>query len=371
MLLEFKVKNFKNFRKELHFKLCEAAAYDYNANVIRDGVVNTAVIYGRNGSGKTNFGLAIFDIILHLTDKEKSIDQYRPYKNLYADDNENVEFFYKFCFNKHILEYRYAKKNENTLLNEEIKIDSDIVIESDYSSNIARVYLEGAETLNTNLTKIGISFVKYVANNTMLDRRKVKNKVFLKFMEFVNNMLFFSSLDHNRYRGYSVGAERIPSIIVKKGKVAEFEQFLSEAAGVKYELRKVKMNNEDWIFCKFGKKMVDFYQVASQGTRSLALFYVWLLELENVSLVYMDEFDAFYHFRLAEELVKRVKTFNNTQAIFSTHNTNIMTSDILRPDCYYIIDDEKIDRLNNLTDKDLRQAHDLQRMYKAGAFDDN
>ena len=64
MLLEFKTKNFKNFQKEFHFKLCDAASYDYNTDVIKDGVVNTAMVYGRNGSGKTNLGLAIFDIIL-------------------------------------------------------------------------------------------------------------------------------------------------------------------------------------------------------------------------------------------------------------------------------------------------------------------
>ena len=368
MLLEFKTKNFKNFQKELHFKLCDAASYDYNTDVIKDGVVNTAMVYGRNGSGKTNLGLAIFDIILHLTDKEKSAAQYNVYKNLYADDEEGVIFYYKFRFGKHLLEYRYVKKDIATLLSEEIKMDGKVVIFYDHTLHNAILLLKGAETLNTNLTQANISFVKYVANNTVLDGRNWRNSIFKKFIDFVNRMLFFSSLDYNRYRGYSVGASSISSIIIKKGKLNDFQKFLFDAGGIEYSLVDKKRDNEECIYCKFGKRSVDFFNVASKGTCSLALFYIWMLEFENVSLVYMDEYDAFYHFQLARALVERVKQFKDTQAIFSTHNTDIMTSDILRPDCYYILNDGEINRLNDLTNKDLRKAHDLQRMYKAGAF---
>ena len=58
------------------------------------------------------------------------------------------------------------------------------------------------------------------------------------------------------------------------------------------------------MFCKFGKREVNFYSVASRGTCSLTLFYYWLMHLENVSLVFIDEFDAFYHNNLATAVVK-------------------------------------------------------------------
>lgn len=368
MLLEFKTKNFKNFQKELHFKLCDAASYDYNTDVIKDGVVNTAMVYGRNGSGKTNLGLAIFDIILHLTDKEKALEQYKPYKNLYSEDNALIEFYYKFKFDSHILEYEYAKRSPDTLAREKLSVDGKDVIYYNYETHESLLKLKGAETLNKTLTNTNISFVKYVYSNTVLDLRTTVNKTFLRFMSFVNNMLFFSSLEVNRYRGFDVGVASVPGTIVKAGKVKDFEKFLAEVADIQYTLVSQKKDENDWIFCKFGEKLIDFYAVASRGTTSLALFYFWLIEFEKVSLVYIDEYDAFYHFQLAKALVERVKQFKNTQAIFSTQNTDVMTSDILRPDCYYIINNGKIDRLNDLTDKDLRKAHDLQRMYKAGAF---
>ena len=72
MLLEFHVKNFKNFKDELILDLSRTNNYEFSEEAVQDGVVKTALIYGENASGKTNLGYAIFDLILHLTDKEKA-----------------------------------------------------------------------------------------------------------------------------------------------------------------------------------------------------------------------------------------------------------------------------------------------------------
>ena len=45
-----------------------------------------------------------------------------------------------------------------------------------------------------------------------------------------------------------------------------------------------------------------------------------------------------------------------------------MSNDLLRPDCYFLLKDNKIKAISDLTEKELRQAHNLQQMYKAGAF---
>lgn len=46
--------------------------------------------------------------------------------------------------------------------------------------------------------------------------------------------------------------------------------------------------------------------IASTGTRSLALFYYWYIRMEQASFVFIDEFDAFYHFELSESVQKRL-----------------------------------------------------------------
>lgn len=90
--------------------------------------------------------------------------------------------------------------------------------------------------------------------------------------------------------------------------------------------------------------------------------------MKEASLVFIDEFDAFYHFELSENVEKRLRKISNVQIFTTTHNTDLMNNDLLRPDCYFILKDNKIKAISELTEKELRQAHNLQRMYKAGAF---
>lgn len=90
--------------------------------------------------------------------------------------------------------------------------------------------------------------------------------------------------------------------------------------------------------------------------------------MEKASLVYIDEFDAFYHFELSKEVQKLLNKLKRVQIFTTTHNTDLMSNDLLRPDCYFLLHDYKITSLSKLTDKKIRKAHYLQKMYKAGVF---
>ena len=118
----------------------------------------------------------------------------------------------------------------------------------------------------------------------------------------------------------------------------------------------------------FIAEYADFFKIVSTGTRSLALFYYWYIRMKNASFVFIDEFDAFYHFELSESVQKKVNEIQNVQIFTTTHNTDLMSNDLLRPDCYFLLKDNSIKAISELTEKELRQAHNLQKMYKAGAF---
>ena len=90
--------------------------------------------------------------------------------------------------------------------------------------------------------------------------------------------------------------------------------------------------------------------------------------MEKASFVFIDEFDAFYHYELSESVQKRLRRITGVQVFTTTHNTDLMSNDLLRPDCYFILKDNKIKAISELTEKELRLAHNLQKMYKAGAF---
>ena len=158
MLVEFHVENFKNFNKKLVFRLDQVKNYEFNNEAIREDVVKTALVYGRNGSGKSNLGLAIFDITLNLTDNENNnFVAYRHYLNL--ENNQNAKFYYKFKFGASYLEYNYVKSSPERMLYEELTIDHHRVLYYDHATGLGDVQLAGTETLNKDLNEKNIAFV--------------------------------------------------------------------------------------------------------------------------------------------------------------------------------------------------------------------
>ena len=122
------------------------------------------------------------------------------------------------------------------------------------------------------------------------------------------------------------GSESIAEGIVNSGKVKDFENFMREN-GIEYN-------------------------IGISGWNKHHLFL-------SMSLT---------HFEFSESVQKRLGKISGVQIFTTTHNTDLMSNDLLRPDCYFLLKDNKIKAISDLTEKELRQAHNLQQMYKAGAF---
>ena len=67
------------------------------------------------------------------------------------------------------------------------------------------------------------------------------------------------------------------------------------------------------------------------------------------------------------EIIEKLKE-TGVQFILTTHNTAVITNDLLRPDCYFLMGKKKIQSLSKSTSKELREAHNIEKMYKAGSF---
>jgi len=371
MLKRFSVINFKNFGQKTELVLDHPSNYEFNDEIVQNNCISKGIFYGINGSGKSNLALALFDIILHLTDKEKAFDKYIPYLNL-SSNKPIAEFEYSFVFDGVDVVYQYGKKDPVSLDYETLFIDGAEVASYNYNTQKGYTTLKGAETLQlTSELQTGmdkLSRIKYIKSNAILENNST-NKAFIAFISFVENMLMFYSLDSNRYQGLSIGRDSFTQGIVRSGKMKEFEAFLHDQ-GIEYELIALDNNGINDLFCKFPRQIVPFYTVASTGTKSLALFYYWYLVMEKASFVFVDEYDAFYHFELAQELVRLVRSLTKTQVFLSTHNTDLLSNELLRPDAYFIIENNTIRSLDHKTDKELRKAHNLQKMYKAGSFNE-
>jgi len=369
MLKKIEITNFKNFNKRFIFDLSNVNGFTFNKEAIKNGIVNTGIIYGHNGCGKSNLGLAIFDLISHLTDKRFVNAKYNNYLNANNASNESI-FKFTFKFDENIIEYEYTKKDYETLVSEKLVINDNIYANINKGeSSIFNTTAKGAENLNKDLKDSNISILSYLLKNTILEDHK-NNNLFKEFMNFLNNMLLYKNLDDRFYIGFKQKSSSLPDYIISNNHLKDFEKFLNNNE-IKCKLISKKTNGENQIFFKFNNKNIEFFSIASSGTISLAVFYVWqkFMEEENCKFVFIDEFDAFYHHDLSKIIVEKLKEMTSTQVILTTHNTSNISNDILRPDCYFIMDSEKITSLKDRTDKELREAHNIEKMYKAGSFE--
>ena len=168
MLKKFSVENFKGFKDKITFDIGTPSNYSFNSEIIENGCVTKGIVYGINSCGKSNLGLAIFDIIIHLTEKNKLLRSYDLYLNM-SGRKSFAEFEYVFTFDGHEIVYRYKKSSVDTLQDESLSIDEKEVIYYDFVKGEGFTRLEGSETLNATIkNESPISRVKYVNSNSIL-----------------------------------------------------------------------------------------------------------------------------------------------------------------------------------------------------------
>jgi AAA15 family ATPase/GTPase len=368
MLRKFRVSNFKSFEKDVELDLTNVNGYEFNSGSIKNGVVNNAIIYGHNGVGKSNLALALFDIIEHLTDHQRMEGIYKNYLNAYGN-TDVANFYFEFFINDTIVCYEYKKLDYKTIEFERFEIGGvEYVIFDRSVDKHATIKFEGAENLKSDIDNKELSILKYIRNNTSLLANEA-NKTFADFFKFVEQMLYFRSLLDKNYFGFTIGTKYILESIVQKGNTQDFELFLNES-GIECKLAETEEFGVKTIAFNINNKLLPFYEVASTGTAAMSMFYLWYQDMKENSLVsflFIDEFDAFYHHSLSTFIVKKLKE-TGVQFILTTHNTSNMSNELLRPDCYFEMTKTSILSFSKSTQKELRVAHNIEKMYKAGSF---
>ena len=367
MIKRFEVKNFKGFKERLVFDFY-SRGYDFHEDLIRNSIVNKAVIYGKNGIGKSSLGIALFDITSHLTDNERFNQMYlENYRNLDSIDDP-VEFKYMFLLDGDEIIYEYMKYDASFLIRERLIVNGVEMLKYDYfvkDDNYIEPKMQGS--LNIELVDNQLSILKFIYRNTPQNTYPPLTKL----MQFCENMLWYRSLsDGNVYAGFQNGRSLLEEILYENGKREEFEEFLNEY-GEEYELNFEPVNGAHKLFAYFnnGTSKAPFDSLASTGTKALYLFFTWRIKaFSKLSFLFIDEFDAFLHYEAAASLVKLLNSETGFQTVLTTHNTYLMNNKLTRPDCCYIMTKNKLTCLSDCTEKEISEAHNLEKMYINGAF---
>ena len=364
MLARFDVQNFRNFADNFVFDFRSHKNYEFNTQAVANQIVRHGIIYSRNGGGKSNLGLAMLDITSHLNDIPALPTLSGNYLNANSAD-PIAHYRYEFCFDGKVVTYIYGKSDSQSVVYETLNIDGKCCVELDRrKSGQATFNLAGTENLKTDLSKTKISALKYLNANAVLDNNPT-NALFYQFIEFVSGMVFFRTLTRqSEFHGQTIDVRRLSQAIIESDHIGYFEDFLNQA-GIVCQLAVSGAAGEEIIEFVFDNKKIEFTKAASTGTISLGVFYYWWLKLESgeLTFAYIDEFDAYYHHSLSKLIVKKLSQLS-CQTLLTTHNTGIMSNDLLRPDCYFELKDQQYPFFT-LVDKELRKAHNLEKIYKA------
>ncbi len=364
MLTKFAVTNYRGFANRIEWNLISHSNYDYNQYAIKDGIIKNGIIFGPNGSGKTNMGLAVFDIVNHLTQKFKKSDYYKNF--VYTGNPDTlVEFEYTFNLNHQILQYNYAKAKNGKLINESLSVDDVLVFEhkgkkleiDNKSFPMEPKFKDELANNANNVSVVNVLLTSFPLSET---------HYLIKLRDFVNGMLWFRNVDIREFIGLETIVYTLDEYIIKRNLVDDFKTFLKTVSGQEFKFVKPQKNDKV-LFCEYKGKTIGFDVIASTGTHALMLLYFWIQKMRNASLVFIDEFDAFYHFRLSFEVCKRLFKMD-CQVFTSSHNTFLMTNELLRPDCNFILNGNKIKPLCDCTDKELREGHNIEKLFRANVF---
>ena len=379
MLKKFTLKNYKNFKDEISIDFEDTAGYQFSTDCITDETISKMLIYGRNATGKTNLGKAFVDICT-------AIFGGRPYVDtgvfLNADSIDQMAIFsYEFRFEDNELVYRYARFSNQELKDEELRINGKVIFCCDFENNkfdfknleyinaetasIDR-YLQSIDMGDLGLQEPKLPFLRWLISNVALSN----DSVLIKLANYVRRMLMITA-GNAILRMPRRTNDSFYELLEGSNRLKDLEDFLNEMGiECKLVLQKLPDGQRELYFGH--EKLVPFYETASSGTLALVDLYRRLIPKSWApSFIYLDEFDAFYHYEMAEKVVNFFKRrYPKCQIIMTSHNTNLMTNRLIRPDCLFILSKTgTLTSLCNATERELREGHNLEKMYISGEFD--
>ena len=362
MLKKFTVSNYKNFKDEISLDFSKIGEYSFNMDSL-----SMRLIYGRNATGRTNFGRALLDIKILL------YGMFRNDENsvlINADSQDTAKFIYEFQFGSDEVVYKYSRFANTELCDEELYINGEAIFKCDFKNSkfdFQGLSIISAETVNTNRylnkdemdNEYVLPFLRWLINNTAFS----DDSVLIQLFEYVRKMDMITVGNDLLYSNRNF-LENLKNPVY----LHNFEDFLN-VMGIecKLVLQELPDGQAELYFSQ--NKLVPFYSTASSGTLALTSLYQKIVS--NCSLIYIDDFAAFYHYEMAEKLISFFKTkYPKCQLIMTSHNTNLMTNKIMRPDCLFILSSRgTLTALCDATERELREGHNLEKMYISGEFE--
>lgn len=382
MLIEFTVGNYLSFKDKKTLSLEATAIKDNPENVIEAGkykLLRSAVIYGANSSGKSNFIKALDrmrDIVMYSA-KNNSTSEIDIVPFLLSTETEHKPSFFEIVFLIEGIRYRYGFEVDNKIVHAEwlfeCKTNSEklLFIREKGSIEITNNFEEGKGI--EEKTRENALFLSIVD--------QFNGTISKKILEWFKMPRIFSGLTHEKEKGFTL------SFLESERLTVWIKDFLSPL-GLGFQDFEVKDKKIVTIHNKFdkqgdiiNKREFDLVHQESSGTNKLYDMAANLtFGLKLGALTVIDELDAKLHPLLTMAIVKLfnspVHNTENAQLIFATHDTNLLNYGCFRRDQIYFTEKNSIEStdLYSLVEyiesdgKKVRNDRSFEKDYIAGRY---
>lgn len=367
MLLRFWVENYHGFKGRAEIDFTDKKNYLFGKECVRGDLLDKTILLGTNGAGKTNFGYALTDIVGTLYGYGKDIGQCNPRLFINGDsDSELARFHYEFSFRGSLLTYEYSKSSPCTIAAESLKVDRTAVFSYDLADRSLDVFNTGL----VDAGKIGPDSAdgqsSVLAALWAASGRSGSSAVG-SIMSFVAGMHYYRSMwRFDEHIGVNVDPYDFVRYAADNGLAGELRSFLKEVDGIDIDI----ISKDGNLYIHTVKRDLLFTEAASRGTVILCRLYCWLKRTKReATLMFFDDFDDMYHYKPSMNAIRWIISGTDAQCIFVTNNTGLVSNDVFRPDCCFILEDGRLESLASRTDKTLRRGHNLEKMLREGEFD--
>ncbi|KQO22568.1 abortive phage infection protein [Flavobacterium sp. Leaf82] len=347
MLLEFTVGNFLSFKEKKTFSLEASSITEYKNNIVQKGkykILRSAVIYGANSSGKSNFIKALEFMVETVRNSSKlnSTDKLNAKPFLLNDKTVNLPSHFEILFTKYGKRYRYGFELDNEriheewlyILNENSKKETLYFIRNIDGIGVADVFEEAKIFIeNTKENSLFISLLDQL--NIEIGKQIMGSFSYIFIQSGVEHekSITMTSLMHqtNSYQ------ETVEKLINRLN--LGFRSFRLESDS--NETFKKRINTIHSIFDDNGKivgeREFKLVEHESSGTNKVFDISGHIAFTLSLGLhLFIDELDAKLHPILTQEIIK---LFNNpetnpndAQLVFTTHDTNLLGAGLFRRD---------------------------------------
>jgi uncharacterized protein len=412
MIKEFSFGNYRSFKEIQSLNMTASKINELTENNIivlneKQSLLKSKAIYGANASGKSNVVKALVSfikIIKNSVKDEKALELIENFK--LSVDTEHEPSFFQLIFQLNKTQFRYGFEVTDKLIHSEWLFGTPnerevcyFVRENNTIKDISKLHFEeGYKLLSIYNDSEGENEV-FRNNSLFLSAVAAMNgKLSKQISNAISSITVLSGLqDKQLYNisGTNLKNEETRNKIIDFLKIADVginsleiveisnEELIKDASA--QLMKKNEQGNKIGLVVsshdkfnsekeKIGEANLQFSSSQSEGTLKMFEISSFLIQaIERGETLVIDEFDARLHPLISKKIVELFNSQGNSSAqlIFVTHDTNLLSADLLRRDQIDFVEKDKYgeSHLYSLVQfKGIRNSASFEKDYIKGKY---